>query len=231
MSAPRLIALIRHGAYHQRPGAPSALQPFPLTEEGAAQARACGAEIAALLAQHGAALDPVIHCSPQLRAWATARAIGDQLEAAGQRVDLRETEALSERSVGSAANLTAAEIEAVLAADPRYEAPPPGWKSDSHYRLPLPGAESLMQAGARVAAHLRATIEPDPTPGKLTLFVGHGASIRHGAHHLGVLPFGKIAQISMYHARPLLLCYSPHDSWRHFAGAWKIRPADRAPMD
>ncbi len=229
-----LAALIRHGDYHQRAGAPSALQPFPLTDAGVAQARACGDQIAALLDRHGVMLDPVIHCSPQLRAWQTASEIAGRLCTHGHNsLDIRETPALSERGLGSAANLTVEEIETVLAADPRYPPAPPGWKSDSHYCLPLHGAESLMDAGARVARHLRDTIEPrrPDAPGLLTLFVGHGASFRHGAHHLGVLPYEQIAAHSMHHARPLLLCYNARVSWRHFDGAWKKRPIKEEPLD
>lgn len=227
-----IAALVRHGAYHQQPGAPSARQPHPLTDTGQAQALACGDELAGMLETHGLALDPVIHCSMQLRAWQTAEAIAERLRAHGSKVDeIRETSALAERGLGSAANLTVAQIEAVLAADPRHAPPPPGWKSDSHYRLPLEGAESLNDAGARVAGHLRAVIEGDPRPGRLTVFVGHGASFRHASHHLGVLGAAEIAGLSMFHARPLLLCYNPRDSWRHFAGAWKVRARTEDPAD
>ena len=134
------------------------------------------------------------------------------------------------RGLGSAANLTVAQIEAVLATDPRHDPPPPGWKSDSDYRLPLDGAESLMEAGARVAAHLRETMAA-ASPARLTVFVGHGASFRHAAHHLGLMSRDDIRRLSMFHARPLLVCYTPRDSWRHFAGSWKVRPRSEEPAD
>ncbi|SEP62810.1 histidine phosphatase family protein [Thalassovita taeanensis] len=229
-----LAALIRHGEYHQRAGAPSALQPFPLTTEGIEQARACGDDIAARLERYEVTLNPTLHCSPQLRAWQTAFEIAGKLRAHGHQVaEIRETPSLSERSVGSAANLTVEEIEAVLETDPRYAPAPPGWKSDSHYCLPLHGAESLMDAGARVARYLRDVIEPcqPSAPGVLTLFVGHGASFRHGAHHLNVLPYAQIASHSMHHAQPLLLCYNARVSWQHFDGAWKKRPIKEEPLD
>ena len=229
---PAFAALIRHGDYHQRPGAPSARQPYPLTAPGLAQARACGDRLAALLADHDLTLDPVIRCSRQLRAWQTADAIAGQLRAQGLSVTgLHETSALAERGLGSAANLTVAEIEAVLAADPRHAPPPPGWKSDSSYRLPLDGAESLSEAGARVAGYLRAEIEAAPCPAQLTLFVGHGASFRHAACHLGLLEADDIPRLSMFHADPLLICYNGRGSWRHVSGAWKVRARKEDPAD
>lgn len=223
-------AIIRHGAYHQRKGAPSARQPYALTEDGIAQAAACGEEISAMIAEHGLVLAPVIHCSHQLRAWQTASVIVERLRALGHEItEIRETGALAERGLGSAANLTVAEIEEILRDDPRFDAPPEGWKSDSDYCLPLEGAESLMMAGARVAAHLRQSAEQGA--GRLTLHVGHGASFRHGCHHLGILAREDLPRLSMFHARALLLCYRGDDRWSRFAGAWKIRPPKEDPID
>lgn len=230
--ADRILALIRHGAYHQRAGAPSALQPFPLTETGEAQARACGAEVLGLLDEQGWRLDPVLHSSCQLRAWQTARIAGDVLSDAGHDIaEIRQDAALAERSVGSAANLTVDEIEAVIARDPRFADPPAGWKSDSDYCLPLQGAESLMMAGHRVAAHLKQIASVPADRPTLTLCFGHGASFRHAAHVLGLLKRERIAQISMYHARPLLLCYRADDTWGHRAGAWKPRHRTEPSLD
>lgn len=224
-------AIVRHGAYRQRPGAPSARQPFALSDEGLRQASDCGDALAGMLAEHGLSLDPVVHASRQLRAWQTASGIAGQLRAHGHRVDeIRETSALAERGLGSAANLTVAEIEAVLAGDPRFGAPPPGWKSDSDYRLPLEGAESLSEAGVRVAGHLRAVAEA-ATGGALTVHVGHGASFRHACAHLGILRRDEVAGLSMFHARALLLCYRGHGRWYHVAGTWKIRAPKDAPVD
>jgi 2,3-bisphosphoglycerate-dependent phosphoglycerate mutase len=225
-------AIIRHGAYHQREGAPSARQPYALTDEGVAQARACGDALAAMIAEHGLQLAPVIHCSHQLRAWQTAAEIADRLRAHGHEItEIHETGALAERGLGSAANLTVAEIEAVLQDDPRHEVPPAGWKSDSDYCLPLEGAESLVMAGARVAGHLLESAGAEAGAGRLTVHVGHGASFRHAAHHLGLLEKEDLAKLSMFHARALLLCYRGHDSWSRFAGAWKVRTPKEDPID
>ncbi|WP_071673434.1 histidine phosphatase family protein [Nioella nitratireducens] len=230
---PRFIALIRHGAYNQRPDTPSALQPFPLTDTGHAQARACGEDIAQLLDETGWRLDPVAHSSLQLRAWQTARGVADVLAPLGHLLQIEQTDDLSERGLGSAANLTLQEIEDVLCADPRFDAPPPGWKADRDYRLPLHGAESMRMAGARVAGWLRRAVAQEtaaPTA-TLTLVFGHGAAFRHAAHDLGVLSLDEISQFSMYHARPLLLCYKGNDTWLHCGGAWKQRPRPETALD
>lgn len=222
------VAILRHGAYEQRSGAPSARQPFALTSQGKAQARAGTLALAEMIAAHNLTVGPVIHASRQLRAWQTASEILITLQDCGIGVErITETSDLAERGVGSAANLTLAEIEAVLRDDPRYGPPPAGWKSDSDYCLPLEGAESLMQAGARVAGHLQSTV----TPGQLTIHVGHGASFRHAFHHLGVLAREDIARLSMFHAQPLLFCHGPHGNWRHLTGEWKVRAPKEEAMD
>ncbi|MEM9635337.1 MAG: histidine phosphatase family protein [Pseudomonadota bacterium] len=229
MNGPQ-AALIRHGAYHQLPDVPSALQPFALTAEGEAQAHACGEDLAALVANEGLTPDPVVYCSCQLRAWQTAHIACDVLTSHGHTVEIRQTTALAERSLGSAANLTVNEIEAVLNADPRFASPPPGWKSDSNYCLPLQGAESLMMAGKRVAQHLRQSIA-GKSSGSLTLNFGHGASFRHAAHLLGILSCEDIARYSMHHAHPLQIRHNPDGTWAHSGGAWKIRQSKEKVLD
>ncbi|WP_415715697.1 histidine phosphatase family protein [Roseibium sp.] len=229
MTGPR-AALIRHGAYHQRVDTPSALQPYPLTEEGEAQARRCGEELAKVIERDGLVLHGVVFCSRQLRAWQTAQIACEVLIDHGHKVEVVQTPALAERSVGSAANLTLDEIERILEADPRFEMPPPGWKSDSDYCLPLQGAESLMMAGVRVASLLKETLKDRPA-GSLTLFFGHGASFRHAAHLLGVLTRDEISRFSMYRAKPLQLCHNPDGTWAHSGGKWKIRQAKENALD
>jgi len=226
----RVAVLIRHGAYHQLENTPSALQPFPLTAKGKVQAKACGQEVADWLAAQSFSLNPVVYCSPQLRAWQTARIACDVLEEGGYAVEISETPALSERSVGSAANLTLADIERVLTEDPRHDTPPAGWKSDSDYLLPLHGAESLMMAGRRVAAHLESVVN-DQGDGSATLFFGHGASFRHAAHVLGILSRQDIARLSMHHAKPLQICRNPDGTWSQCGGSWKIRGAAETALD
>ncbi len=230
-----IAALIRHGEYHQLRATPSAHQPFPLSEEGEAQAREAVARLRRDAAAHGWALHPVIDSSRLLRAWQTARIIADGLAPLLAEPGLVESfDDLAERGLGSAANLTTEQIEEVLERDPRFAAPPPGWKSDSRYRLPLQGAESLLDAGARVAGHLRArmrALADAAARDTVRLFVGHGAAFRHAAHHLGVLALGRVAQLSMFHARPVYLECLPGGEWRHVAGDWKVRTASEIRLD
>lgn len=226
--ADTLHAFFRHGAYAQWADVPSARQPWALTDAGRQQARDGAHLLHQMLADRGLALAPVIHCSRQLRAWHTADILAETLRGLGHAVtDLRETSALAERGLGAAANLTVAQIEQALADDPRHDAPPEGWKSDSDYCLPLEGAESLMMAGARVATHLEHTGQPD----RVTIHVGHGASFRHACHHLGLLSRDDIARYSMFHARPSLICHGRDGTWQHLAGAWKVREPKDAPKD
>ena len=225
---PRLIAaILRHGDYHQRLHTPSAHQPYPLTDQGQAQATQAVRLIHSMLDEQACTFCPNIDSSQLLRAWQTANIIGQALaELCADSIQLESFYALAERCVGSAANLSIDEIETIVAADPRYPALPASWKSDSHFRLPLQGAESLMDAGERAARHIKARMEAlagQADRDTLKLFVGHGAAFRHAAHHLGVLAFDEIAKLSMYHAQPVLLEYSAEGPWRHVGGDWKLR--------
>jgi broad specificity phosphatase PhoE len=223
----RLIAaLIRHADYRQLPDTPSAHQPFPLNSAGETQAQQGAQALHDMLVRNDWSLVPSIDSSRLLRAWQTAVIFADRLsELASSALPVESYDALAERGVGSLANLTIAAIEAVLQQDPRVSDPPAGWKADSHYCLPLPGAESLLQAGERVAAHLSqsmAALPPDDHD-RVKVFVGHGAAFRHAAYHLGVLKLGQLRQLSMFHCQPLMLEYLPDGSWRHVEGDWKVR--------
>jgi 2,3-bisphosphoglycerate-dependent phosphoglycerate mutase len=164
-------------------------------------------------------IELVIDSSRQLRAWQTATLIAELL---GTSFRVEEFPDLAERSVGAVANLTVAEIEALFVADPRYSVPPAGWKSDSHYRLPFQDAESLLDAGSRVAGHIERRYQQLPAKGMLKVIVGHGASIRHACVRLGVLDFEDVAKVSMHHARPVYICCQS-DGWQRVGGEWKKR--------
>lgn len=225
---PRLLAaLVRHGEYHQRADTPSAHQPYPLTTDGRRRAGEAAARFSHWVAAQGWRVAPVIHTSNLLRAWQTAEIFALALAKTGQDTRLAGFDELAERSVGAAANLNLAQIEAVIAADPRCSPLPAGWKSDSDFRLPLTGAESLRQAGSRVAGHLRATMatlrESQPSEDTLQLFVGHGAAFRHAAAELGALPAREVVQVSMHHARPVILEYRAAADWPRVGGDWKVR--------
>ena len=221
------IALIRHGDYQQKKETPSALQPFPLTATGRQQAQHCVAQLLDFAQKYQLSVDQHIHCSPLLRAWETATIIGETLtELNHSSHEIVETPNLVERNVGAVANLTIAEIEEIIATDPRYRTPPTDWKSNSDYCLPFLGAESLLQAGERVANYIQSLSEQatkSTKPAKLTIVVGHGASIRHAAHHLGILKKSDIKTLSMFHCGPVFISNKQQSGWTHVDGDWKVR--------
>ncbi len=223
----RLIAaLVRHGDYQQLPNTPSAHQPFPINSEGETHARDGAQVLHDMIVQHGWTLEPFIDSSRMLRAWQTATIFADRLAGlAASKPAVESYDALAERGVGCLANLTIEQIEAVLQQDPRFSDPPADWKADSQYRLPLQGAESLLEAGERVAAHLSQSMQA-LSPGeddRVKIFVGHGAAFRHAAYHLGVLALEQLRQLSMFHCQPVLIEYLPGGQWRHIGGEWKVR--------
>ena len=225
---PRVVAaVIRHGDYRQLPDTPSAHQPFPLTTEGESQARSAAATLRETVNAKAWTLSAVVHSSQMLRAWQTAQIIIRELSASFPAPpQLIGFDALAERGLGCAANLSKTQIEAIIHEDPRYPDLPPDWKSNSRFQLPLQGAESLLQAGARVAEHIARQMQAlavNAHCDTLQLFVGHGAAFRHAAYHLGLLSYERIGQLSMYHAQPVFLEYLSHDGWRHIGGEWKIR--------
>jgi 2,3-bisphosphoglycerate-dependent phosphoglycerate mutase len=217
-----IAALIRHGDYHQLPETPSAHQPFPLTDEGRKQAMQAAFKLQQQAQKEAWVIADQIHSSQLLRAWETASIIAQQLETTHSINDFAE---LAERGMGSAANLTIDQIETIVREDPRFDPLPADWKSNSHFCLPLQGAESLIQAGERVARHLEQAMQElasQASVDTVKVFVGHGAAIRHAACQLGVLQFEEIARLSMFHAEPVYIEYS-ETGWAHVAGDWKIR--------
>lgn len=222
----RIAAIIRHGDYHQMSSVPSAHQPYPLNPDGKNHARKAAGIVEKTVATNAWQLDPVIDCSHMLRAWQTAHIIADNLTGLPPReLRLESFDELAERCVGCAANLTADRIREILRDDPRYPEPPEEWKSKSDYRLPLQGAESLLEAGERVAGHLvrRMSALPLKEADTVKLFVGHGAAFRHAAFHLGVLEYDSLALMSMHHGRPIFIELLDDGSWRRIEGEWKIR--------
>jgi len=215
---------MRHGEYEQPPGVPSAWLPHPLTDKGREQAGAAADKLRELVTAHGAELCPRVHCSSLLRAVETARGV---MSALGRDVGaVVETPDLMERGLGSLANLSVSEIEAVARRDPRVGELPTGWKSASRFRLPYAGAESLLDAGARVAAYVDGVmraVAANADRAQAVLFVGHGAAFRHAAVALGVLELSRVPELSMHHCEPILFERRADARWRHAAGTWKVR--------
>ena len=223
----RLIAaLIRHGDYQQLPETPSAHQPYPLNSEGETQAQEGAQGLHDMIVRNDWILVPSIDSSRMLRAWQTAMIFADRLSRlTSATLHVESYDELAERGVGCLANLTTAQIETVLHQDPRVSDLPADWKADSHYRLPLQGAESLLEAGERVAGHLSqsmAALPPDDHD-RVKIFTGHGAAFRHAAYHMGVLGIGQLRQLSMHHCRPVLVEYLIGGQWCHVEGDWKLR--------
>lgn len=220
-------ALCRHGQYEQPEGVPSAHLLHPLTEEGREASRVLANELLELAQARSLKLDPVIDSSPLLRAYETAAILAERLSSlTGNHFRIEEFDSLSERCLGAAANLTVREIERILERDPRYSAPPSGWKASADYRLPFIGAESMLEAGARIARHLRTrtdTLRRERQGAVLKIFVGHGGGIRHGAACLGALPLAQVPNYSMHYAKPVCLRAEGTRPWRLVAGAWKER--------
>lgn len=221
-----ILAFVRHAEYQQLLQTPSAHQPFALTEKGLTQSRQAAKKFSDFIRQENWHLLPQINSSQMLRAWQTATTFRQTLQPDWREpLEIKSYDALAERSVGAVANLDVEQIASIVKADPRYPDLPVDWKSDSHFRLPFQGTESLMEAGKRVADHLvqqMSAIKRTEQP-QLKLMFGHGAAFRHAAHHLGVLNFDDIAKLSMYHAEPIFLEFAEDGSWQHIAGEWKQR--------
>jgi broad specificity phosphatase PhoE len=227
----RVLAWIRHGEYAQPAGVPSAHLPYGLTPRGREQARAAARAVWQFAQEQQLQLDVEIDTSRLRRAWETAQLLSEELERMGVHSTLAQFDELAERALGSAANLTVDEIEAVLASDPRFEAAPRGWKRDASYVLPLPGAESLEQAGRRVARHVLARMRV--ARAGLKLFVGHGGAFRHAARELGLLQPAQVAELSMVHGAPIYFDYRGDGAsvqFTHTAGQWRQR-SEAAPLD
>ena len=221
----QLIAFIRHGDYHQQAQTPSAWQPYPLNDDGRQQAQQCAHAIHAFLQSETWTLSPTVHCSVLLRAYQTAELMTHAWPDA-LPFHISSSPLLNERCVGSFANLSISAIEEICSNDPRYGALPENWKSRSDFCLPAPGAESLIQAGQRVAHYIQQLVD-NAADNSMHLIVGHGAALRHAAYHFGVLAMEDLARLSMHHAQAVYLQYS-QEQWSHYAGDWKIRQQQAA---
>jgi 2,3-bisphosphoglycerate-dependent phosphoglycerate mutase len=240
MSTRRIVAaLVRHGDYQQPDQVPSAQLPHPLTERGVEQARSLAHALHDQCKGLGLVLDGVLDCSTLLRASQTASLAAEALRDLDPelRCTIAEFPELGERSVGAGANLTVAAIAAAIALDPRHPALPANWKAHPRFRLPLSGAESLLMAGARVAAHIEGRAHELRARGGhdvLKVFISHGGALRHAAVCMGALPLAEVAGLSMHHCGYVLIEHFRDPAggpgrWQQVGGQWKIRPADKPP--
>ena len=223
-----IAALMRHGIYEQPVGTPSAHLPYALKPEAEAQIRASTAKLAVLCQEKGWTLEASIDCSVLLRAWQTAGFAADEASRSlGREFYCESFEALMERSVGSAANLNLEQIASAVDADPRLDALPSDWKQQADFKLPMVGAESLTEAGARVRDHVvaRCAALADSGHDTLKLFVGHGGSFRHAAVRMGVLDVEEARRLSLHYGGFVLLEQCESDAWKMVGGTWKQRTA------
>ena len=214
------LALIRHGDYEQRPNTPSAHQPWPLNADGRQQALECAEQLNQISEQLKLPLSANWFSSPLARAQETARIIRESLM---NDASIELCDDLMERGLGVANNLTIDEIETCLKSLNLLEQTPPDWKSNSHFQLPLPGTESLMDAGIRVSQRLLSIAQDIKNQGAIVPVIGHGAAFRHAAYHLGVLQFEDLKKYSMHFARPVVISQNQKGEWTHSTGEWKVR--------
>ena len=214
------LALIRHGDYQQRDKTPSAHQPWPLTTEGQEQAVTGSARLLDMANMLGLPLNDCWYSSPLARARETAEIMRTELKVSGPLVCCDD---LMERGLGAANNLSIDEVEMCLNDLGLFEDTPFDWKANSEFRLPLPGAESLMDAGQRVAQRLFTIAEDSKNRHTLVPVFGHGAAFRHAAYHLGILDWEDIRRFSMHHALPVVISRNADGEWTQRAGEWKVR--------
>ena len=221
----RIAVLVRHGAFDRPEQTASAHSFYPLNTLGREQAVAAATPILQMCEEQGVELDSRIEASQLLRAWETANLLGESLsEKTGQSFHVVQRDELIERGLGSATNMTFDRIHELLAADPRLAPLPAGWRRMPEFRLPLPGAESLMQAGARVAARISASMDAiSETDSRDVgrLFVAHSGCLRHAAVVLGALDVRIVAELSMDFTQAVMLEKLPNGDWIHLAGAFQ----------
>ncbi|MCP4908604.1 MAG: histidine phosphatase family protein [bacterium] len=225
----RVVAFVRHGHFDRPEGTASAHSLFPLSAEGRGQAERAAGPILEMCQDLELEIDSRIEASQLLRAWETANIVAGSLserlaEEKHQRFHVIQRDELIERGLGSAANLTFERIHEMLASDPRLGPLPDGWRRMPEFRLPVQGAESLMQAGARVAARVATSI--DSIPGEdprdvVRLFVAHSGCLRHAAVVLGAVDVRAVPELSMDFTQAVMIEKLPSGDWIHIGGQFR----------
>ena len=223
----RIAAFIRHGHFDRPEGVASAHSLYPLSQRGRDQARKVADLILATSEEMGLELGPRIESSQLLRAWQTANLIAESLTArTDKRFHVVQRDELIERGLGSCANMSFDEIRATLAADPRLRPLPEGWRRLPEFRLPVQGAESLMQAGARTATQVVTSLNSIPAEDPrdwMRLFVAHSGCLRHATVQLGALDVRMVAGLSMDFAQVVFIEKLPSGDWVQIAGQFRKR--------
>lgn len=221
----RVAVLVRHGHFARPEGTASAHSLFPLSDEGRGQASRAAAPILEMCADLALEIDPRIEASQLLRAWETANRISASLATrTGKNFHVVQRDELIERGLGSAANMRFEQLEELISADPRIGSLPEGWRRMPEFRLPVQGAESLMQAGSRVAARISASLEgiPDEDPRDVArIFVAHSGCLRHAAVVLGALDVRTVPELSMDFTQAVMIERLPNGDWIHIAGQFR----------
>lgn len=223
----RIAAFVRHGHFDRPDNVASAHSLYPLSPRGREQARLAVEPILALCDELTLELDSRIEASQLMRAWETATVIAESLSTrTGRRFRVIQRDELVERGLGSCANLTFDQIRSILAADPRLGPLPEGWRRMPEFRLPVQGAESLMEAGARTATRVASSLDSIPAEDPrdlMRIFVAHSGCLRHAAVVLGALDVRMVPALSMDFAQAVFIEKLPNGDWVHLAGQFKKR--------
>ena len=221
----RVAVLVRHGHFDRPEDTASAHSLLPLSETGRAQAEAATGVMAARCADHGLTIDKRVEASQLLRAWQTANVLCEQLtQYTNTTHHVIQRDELIERGLGSAANITFTRIRELVALDSRLGDLPEGWRRTPEFRLPFPGAESLMDAGKRVATRIEQSmdsISDDDSQDVARLFVAHSGCLRHAAVVLGALDVRRVSGLSMDFVQSVLIEKLPDGSWVQLAGEFQ----------
>jgi 2,3-bisphosphoglycerate-dependent phosphoglycerate mutase len=221
----RVAAFVRHGHFDRPEGTASAHSLYPLSAEGRGQATRAAVPILEMCRDLDLEIDSRIEASQLLRAWQTAKIVGEALgERTGERFYVIQRDELIERGLGSATNMTFERIHEMLAADPRVGPLPDGWRRMPEFRLPVQGAESLMQAGARVASRVASSINSIPDDDErdvVRLFVAHSGCLRHAAVALGAVDVRVVPGLSMDFAQTVMIEKLPNGDWVHVGGQFR----------